>query len=358
MDITTPFKSVVDYIEYSFTRNTVTSVILLILFIVGIVVLITLPTPVKVNGGWSEWETVKECTGCGTDSFKTEKRSCNNPSPSNMGENCKGENTRNTKCPSVNCPVDGGWSDWIKISDCSTNGQQNELRTCTNPAPQYGGQACTGSSVQTVSCNVSDVTSNWTDWTPTTKCSVDCGKGTREVTRKKGNETETKTIDCQEKECPINGGWSDYITNEKCSTKCGPGVKIMKRTCTNPSPQFGGTNCQGESEIKSQIPCNNGRCLMSKGECNALKNGPYPKECLGMWFKDSNCTNLDYIKNYPDTYNGTTGWWHSQNPEIVKQDMRNWVLNPFWNSEFKSLCMPPDYTPPVSIKVQPITDTF
>ena len=49
----------------------------------------------------------------------------------------------------TNAPINGGWTDWGSCSVACGGGTQT--RACTNPSPQYGGAACTGSSSQ--SCN-------------------------------------------------------------------------------------------------------------------------------------------------------------------------------------------------------------
>lgn len=54
------------------------------------------------------------------------------------------------------CAINGGWSDWGGWSACSVScggGTQTRYRTCTNPAPAYGGAGCSGSDSETVSCN-------------------------------------------------------------------------------------------------------------------------------------------------------------------------------------------------------------
>ena len=54
--------------------------------------------------------------------------------------------------------VDGIWTDWSAWSDCSVSicgqiGTQSRTRTCTNPAPQYGGDDCVGSPIESQSCS-------------------------------------------------------------------------------------------------------------------------------------------------------------------------------------------------------------
>ena len=47
----------------------------------------------------------------------------------------------------LNCLVDGGLTDWGAWGVCSVtcgDGQQERLRSCTNPEPQYGGSDCLG----------------------------------------------------------------------------------------------------------------------------------------------------------------------------------------------------------------------
>ena len=46
-------------------------------------------------------------------------------------------------------PVDGGWSEWTPLPETETCGDEfAQTRTCTNPAPAYGGATCSGSSSQ------------------------------------------------------------------------------------------------------------------------------------------------------------------------------------------------------------------
>lgn len=44
------------------------------------------------------------------------------------------------------------------------------------------------------------------------------------------------------------GGWSGWSVWSACSRSCGSGVTTRRRTCTAPSPSYGGADCAGEGE--------------------------------------------------------------------------------------------------------------
>ena len=53
--------------------------------------------------------------------------------------------------------VNGGFTSWSKFSVCSKtcgNGNQTRSRSCTNPAPKWGGKICTGAYKDTKPCNL------------------------------------------------------------------------------------------------------------------------------------------------------------------------------------------------------------
>ena len=55
--------------------------------------------------------------------------------------------------------VNGRWTLWSTWEDCSKtcgSGTKARRRSCSNPPPQHGGQACTGPSKQTKSCLLKD----------------------------------------------------------------------------------------------------------------------------------------------------------------------------------------------------------
>lgn len=63
----------------------------------------------------------------------------------------------------------------------------------------------------------------------------------------------------------VDGQWSGYSTvswNNDCSTTCGVGVEtgIKTRTCTNPTPAYGGNPCYGVSSSTQKRQCQLKEC--------------------------------------------------------------------------------------------------
>ena len=56
--------------------------------------------------------------------------------------------------PVVPAPVDGQWSAWSPYSACSKpcQGIKSRSRTCSNPAPAFGGRACSGHAKEDTLC--------------------------------------------------------------------------------------------------------------------------------------------------------------------------------------------------------------
>ncbi|XP_020605249.1 coadhesin-like isoform X2 [Orbicella faveolata] len=111
--------------------------------------------PCKVDGHWSSWSRYGRCNRrCG--GYQYRSRKCNNPAPANGGADCEGPRRESRRCNSYHCRVDGGWSSWGPYSKCSrtcgSGGRQTRRRTCSHPAPSYGGRPCRGYSHQTRRC--------------------------------------------------------------------------------------------------------------------------------------------------------------------------------------------------------------
>lgn len=56
-----------------------------------------------------------------------------------------------------------------------------------------------------------------------------------------------------------DGQWGDWASWLTCSRQCGGGIRQRKRSCTNPSPSFGGKTCRGNS--LEQERCNGHQCV-------------------------------------------------------------------------------------------------
>ncbi|XP_078603946.1 uncharacterized protein LOC144877774 [Branchiostoma floridae x Branchiostoma japonicum] len=152
-----------------------------------------------VDGGWSDWSPWSACSvtcGIGT---QTRDRSCTNPAPGPGGAYCDGDAEETQECNSgVSCPIDGGWSDWSPWSDCSVTcgvGTQTRDRSCTNPAPAYGGAVCDGDAEETQECDLglSCPECHWEGTAPF--CDPgDCERG-----------TYVRDDDCGDGDCCITG---------------------------------------------------------------------------------------------------------------------------------------------------------
>lgn len=191
-------------------------------------------------------------------------------------------------------PVDGGWSDW-QWSACDPpcgGGTQTGTRTCTNPAPLNGGDQCQGPSTVTVQCNSQPCPTGggWSDWSQWSECSVGCGAtGTQTAVRSCSNPSPqyggqdcqgsmTQTQSCTAKACIVNGGWSDWSAWSQCDATCGTGNQTRTRTCTNPAPGPGGLPCFG-SDTDTQA-CDAGPCPIDGG-WSAVQWGQCSLPCGG-----------------------------------------------------------------------------
>lgn len=231
--------------------------------------------PCPVNGQWSLWSDFTACSAkCGA-GITTRFRLCNSPVPMFGGMDCIGLPLEERKCDSgIICPIDGGWSEWTKYTPCTANcgkGIVSRTRTCTNPAPKFGGALCVGLEHEEKECDSGvscPVHGFWSHWLPWGACSASCGLGFRQRLRLCNNPTpkfgglecEGSPIDedvCDSRIlCPIHGGWSEWSPPLPCSVDCGIGTTKRVRKCNSPVPMHGGGDCIGpDTEV---IECNTG----------------------------------------------------------------------------------------------------
>ena len=56
----------------------------------------------------------------------------------------------------------------------------------------------------------------------------------------------------------VDGQWSEWKPWTECTRTCGGGVQTRARTCTQPSPAYGGKDCEGR--IDETRPCGTDAC--------------------------------------------------------------------------------------------------
>ncbi|XP_057314772.1 SCO-spondin-like [Hydractinia symbiolongicarpus] len=181
-----------------------------------------------------------------------------------------------------NLPVDGGYTRW-NIQRCSRTcggGTKTFTRTCTNPSPKFGGKNCErlGPATFSKACNSKPcpINGGYSKWKKDGVCSVKCGGGMQSLKRTCTNPSpryggldctrlgpSSSTRACNQHACPINGGYSKWEKYGACSVKCGGGMQSRRRTCTNPSPRYGGLDCTRLGPNSSTRACNQHTCPIS-----------------------------------------------------------------------------------------------
>ncbi|KAL8558815.1 hypothetical protein ACOMHN_046397 [Nucella lapillus] len=164
--------------------------------------------------------------------------------------------------------VSGSWSVWLPWTPCSKTcgmGKRQRYRECSNPLPQFGG-SCLGDSMRVDECEIGPCprisSGTWSSWSAWTQCTVSCSGGQRSRTRNRQGysggsssipsensdeppQGSRETLDCNTQPCPKDGSWAEWGEWSRCSAPCGLGRRVRDRTCTDPSPVFGGHVCPG-----------------------------------------------------------------------------------------------------------------
>ncbi|XP_067585037.1 hemicentin-1 isoform X1 [Pseudorca crassidens] len=230
--------------------------------------------PCPVHGAWSTWQPWGTCSiSCGKGT-QTRTRLCNNPPPSFDGSYCNGAETQMQVCHERHCPVDGKWATWTSWSTCTVScggGARQRTRDCSDPVPQYGGNKCEGSDVQSDFCNSDSCPThgNWSPWSGWGMCSRTCNGGQMRRYRTCDNPRpsnggracggpDSQIQRCNTDICPVDGSWGNWHSWSWCSTSCGGGEKTRKRQCNNPVPSKSGRPCLGDATQVSR--CNIQAC--------------------------------------------------------------------------------------------------
>lgn len=67
---------------------------------------------------------------------------------------------------------------------------------------------------------------------------------------------------------PLDGQWGAWAAWQGCSVTCGSGSRRRYRNCDNPSPDFGGAACAGDSF--EQEACSTGSNCPKTRKCFSL----------------------------------------------------------------------------------------
>ncbi|ESN92609.1 hypothetical protein HELRODRAFT_164684 [Helobdella robusta] len=271
--------------------------------------------PCPVDAQWTQWTDWSGCTLTCGGGRQSRNRTC--VPGRNNGKDCSGENFQNKTCNTLECPIDGFWSDWSQWGSCNITcggGQQIRTRVCEDP--KYGGQPCSGANITVQRCNSQScaVDGYWLEWNQWSSCNATCGGGQR--IRKRfciepqfgglycqGNNSEFDT--CNTDPCPIDGTWKEWRDWSSCSITCGGGRQIRTREC-NP-PKYGGLDCPGDNTMEKfcndepcpvdgqwgewtrwicSVTCGSGEAIR-KRDCTAPANGG--SSCKGLLEERDQC---------------------------------------------------------------------
>ncbi|KAJ7358857.1 hypothetical protein OS493_020694 [Desmophyllum pertusum] len=115
--------------------------------------------------GWSEWSAY---TPCNSRCMKYRQRVCFSSRSHCPGADSHGVKTDRRKCPDEECyaPVNGNWGRWAEWDACDKPcgyGKRKRTRSCSDPAPKYGGKPCPGADTQNRMCNMMACPDNLAD---------------------------------------------------------------------------------------------------------------------------------------------------------------------------------------------------
>ena len=195
--------------------------------------------------------------------------------------------------------VDGGYSEWSEWSSCSSecgDGKKNRTRNCSNPEPGHLGKTCLQQNLgpwrEEENCKDKEcpIDGGFSEWTPFLACDKTCGDGVKKRTRSCTNPSPLyggkncegvaeETEACNVKPCPVDGGFSPWGEFSECDKTCGSGVRKRSRTCTNPPPANGGKDCEGP--LTEEEKCNTQPCPVDGGLTEWSEFGACDKTCGG-----------------------------------------------------------------------------
>ncbi len=144
-------------------RKVVVIILAVILLLIVVVIAVSVSFAMQNSGNddstssngwatWSSWGTCSVSASCGTGT-QERLRLCTKSVNDGDDSQCPGSDRQIQNC-TIHCPINGAWTEWSN-STCSVTcgkGTKRRTRTCTNPAPKYGGKMCSGPDTKTETC--------------------------------------------------------------------------------------------------------------------------------------------------------------------------------------------------------------
>ncbi|KAH3881664.1 hypothetical protein DPMN_005591 [Dreissena polymorpha] len=270
-----------------------------------------------VDGIWTQWSAYSKCSVSCASGFQTRARQCQFDPRYDRGNSCPGNDTSTQLCDNGHCPVDGvfeNWSTWNACPVTCGGGIQDRMRVCHFPPNVPHGLACLGISHENQTCGNSDcpVDGVLTEWSQWADCTLTCGGGYMIRNRTcyfppyiphghdcVGNLNFAKA--CASHACPVDGVWNDWASWATCSLTCGGGSQQRTRRCHYDSPHHG-TPCAGpdtetrdcstdhcpidghwktwNSWTSCSVTCSNGTKSRAR-ECYFVPDEPKGNNCSG-----------------------------------------------------------------------------
>ncbi|KAH3740839.1 hypothetical protein DPMN_047553 [Dreissena polymorpha] len=190
----------------------------------------------NVDGKWSDWSIWSACTTTCGSTTQTRSRACTNPPPSNNGTDCEGSSEESKSCMLEPCPVPIGWSRWGEWGSCSSTcgvGIQNRNRSCVEPFPNRLSDNCFGDTTEHQICmQRACADGGWTAWSSWSTCSASCGAGIYQRSRDCTNPSPSPygqhcagpnndVATCNSQRCPQTAGiwsaWSSWNDLNNCT---------------------------------------------------------------------------------------------------------------------------------------------